>query len=166
MTDLPGDRILSRALGEELRRAREACGWTRAELADRLPSGIGDRTLLSYEHGARHPTFLRLVELGSVVGVDAATLMARALLRAHHYAETLTLRVDLHRIHAHKDDEFGQLMVWARHALVDHPGGMVEVVPLVAKHLAWMVGCSHREMAEHLLRFTTIVEDTTREVRL
>lgn len=154
MTELPDDAILSRALGEELRSAREARGWTRAELSVLLPSGIGERTLLSYEHGVRHSTFLRLVEIGQVVGVDAATLMARAMLRARHHAETLTLRVDLNKVCTDETDDFGPMRVWARHALVDHPGGVVEVVPLVAKHLAWVVGRSHRELAKHLLRFT------------
>ena len=47
-------KAVSRAMGEELRRAREARGWSRDYLVSRLPSGIGDRTLLSYEHGTRH----------------------------------------------------------------------------------------------------------------
>lgn len=41
-------RTISRAIGEELRRAREATGWSRGQLVAQLPSGIGDRTLLSY----------------------------------------------------------------------------------------------------------------------
>ncbi len=39
------DKVISRAIGEELRRAREALGWSRGHLVSRLPSGIGDRTL-------------------------------------------------------------------------------------------------------------------------
>jgi ribosome-binding protein aMBF1 (putative translation factor) len=45
------NKMISRAIGEELRRAREASGLTLAQLSARLPSGVGERTLLSYEHG-------------------------------------------------------------------------------------------------------------------
>lgn len=49
------DKMISRALGEELRRTREARGWSRTQLVERLPSGIGERTLLSYEHATFRP---------------------------------------------------------------------------------------------------------------
>jgi len=65
------DKVISRALGEELRRAREALGWSRGHLVARLPSGIGERTLLSYEHGTRHLTALRFVELCRALGAAA-----------------------------------------------------------------------------------------------
>jgi ribosome-binding protein aMBF1 (putative translation factor) len=58
VSDAPGEateKVISRAIGEELRRAREATGWSRLQLVSRLPSGIGDRTLLSYEHGTSGP---------------------------------------------------------------------------------------------------------------
>lgn len=67
------ERALSRAIGDELRRAREAQGWTRAELVALLPSGIGDRTLLSYEHGTRHLTVLRLLELCRALRPESAS---------------------------------------------------------------------------------------------
>ncbi len=51
------ERAISRAVGEELRRAREAKGWSRAQLVGMLPSGIGDRTLLSYEPAPRGALF-------------------------------------------------------------------------------------------------------------
>ena len=81
------ERAISRALGEELRRTREACGWSRAQLVGMLPSGIGDRTLLSYEHGTRHLTVLRLIELCSALGVAADAVVAHALQRARIHLE-------------------------------------------------------------------------------
>jgi hypothetical protein len=51
------DRVVSRAIGEELRRAREAGGWSRAQFVKLLPSGIGDRTLLAYELAPRGALF-------------------------------------------------------------------------------------------------------------
>jgi hypothetical protein len=59
-TEVPNDvsdRVISRAIGEELRRAREAGGWSRAQFVKLLPSGIGDRTLLSYELAPRGALF-------------------------------------------------------------------------------------------------------------
>jgi hypothetical protein len=49
---LPNEAI-SRAVGEELWNTRKGRKLTRAEVVAKLPSGIGDRTLLSYEHGDR-----------------------------------------------------------------------------------------------------------------
>jgi hypothetical protein len=51
------EKAISRAIGEELRRNREACGWSRGQLVARLPSGIGERTLLSYEPAPRGALF-------------------------------------------------------------------------------------------------------------
>src|SRR3954447_2908080 len=92
------DEVVSRALGEELRRTREGLGWSRLQLVARLPSGIGDRTLLSYEHGTRHLTVLRLIELGRAMMVDAPTLLARGLQQARIYVEQLPLTVDLNAL--------------------------------------------------------------------
>jgi hypothetical protein len=57
------DKVILRALGAELRLAREERGWSRAQFARRLPSGICDRTVVSYELGARCMDMLRLIEL-------------------------------------------------------------------------------------------------------
>ena len=48
--DVP-DYAIKKAVGAALRRAREAEEWSRTEFVALLPSGIGERTLLSYEHG-------------------------------------------------------------------------------------------------------------------
>jgi hypothetical protein len=51
------EKAVARALGEELRRAREAGEWSRAQFVRLLPSGIGDRTLLAYELAPRGALF-------------------------------------------------------------------------------------------------------------
>jgi transcriptional regulator with XRE-family HTH domain len=153
VTDLPDDRALSRALGEEIRRAREAHGWTREELSARLPSGIGERTVLSYEHGIRHLSVIRLIEIGRAVGVDAATLLSRALQRARDHVETITLRVDLNRLQRDKTCAFQTMIPWVRNTLNEHPDGVAEVEPVVVRNLALFIGCTHRELADHLAGF-------------
>lgn len=76
------DRYVSRALGEELRRRREARGWSRARLVACLPSGIKGRTLLSYEDGTRQLTVVRLLELCRCLDVPAPVLLTDALRNA------------------------------------------------------------------------------------
>lgn len=76
------EKAISRAVGEELRRTREAKGWSRQQLVSRLPSGIRERTVLSYEHGTRQLNVVRLVELCDALTVAPPTLLNQALQRA------------------------------------------------------------------------------------
>jgi transcriptional regulator with XRE-family HTH domain len=82
VTDEVTASAIARALGDELRWAREARGWSRAFFVKRLPSQIGDRTLLAYEHGLRQLTVLRLLELPQGLEMPAPVIVAQALQRA------------------------------------------------------------------------------------
>jgi transcriptional regulator with XRE-family HTH domain len=145
--------MVSRALGEELRSAREARGWSRQLLADRLPSGIGHRTILSYEHGSRHLTAVRFIEICGVLGFDPATLMRRALQRARINLENLTIRINLHALLVDENVLYRPMMQWARNTLNENSDGITEVEPVVVKHLAAFVGCSYLGLAKYLSRF-------------
>jgi transcriptional regulator with XRE-family HTH domain len=149
----PSDKVISRALGEELRRAREALGWSRLELVARLPSGIGDRTLLSYEHGTRNLTMIRFIEICRAMGVDSATLHSRALQRARIHVETMNLHVDLYELLRDTNDKFRPMVQWARNTLNEHPDGLVEVQPGVVRNLARFAGCSYLDLANYLAQF-------------
>jgi transcriptional regulator with XRE-family HTH domain len=160
--DLP-DKVISRAVGDELRRTREALGWSRLQLVMRLPSGIGDRTLLSYEHGTRHLTVLRLIELGRAMMVDAPTLLARGLQRARIHVEQLPLTVDLNALLHDQNPKFRPMVQWARNSLNEHLGGVVGVEPAVVHNLALFVGCSPHELAHYLAGFAPDVGGNGRE---
>ena len=149
------DKVISRALGEELRRAREACGWSRLQLVLRLPSGIGDRTLLSYEHGTRHLSAVRLIEICRAMGVDSATVLSQALQRARIHMETMNLRVDLRGLLCDSNNSvmFRPMVQWARNTLNEHPDGMVEVQPVVVRNLALFVGCPLDDLVTYLAQF-------------
>jgi len=147
-----GDAI-TRAVGEELRRTREARGLSRLQLVALLPSGIGDRTLLSYEHGTRQLSVLRLAELSWALGTDAPTMFARGLQRARLLVENLTLAVDLHALLGDERVTFRPLAQWARNLLNEQPDGIVEVEPAVVRHLASFIGCASTELADHFARF-------------
>lgn len=150
----------ARAIGEELRRAREAHGWSRAQLSRRLPSGNGDRTLLAYEHGVRRLLLQKLVELCVVLRVDPGTIITRGLTRAQLYLENLTLHVDLNALLEDngRGGTFGPMRQWARNTLNEHPDGIVEIESAVVRNLALFVGCSHKALAKYLTRFTPDVE--------
>jgi transcriptional regulator with XRE-family HTH domain len=153
------EKTISRAIGEELRRAREAKGWSRAQLVARLPSGIGDRTLLSYEHGTRHLTVLRFIELCKALGVAAPTLLNQALQRARIHLQNLVLQIDLRFLLNDKSDKFRPMHQWARNKMNENPGGVVELPPSSVRELAAFVGCSYQDLASYLSRFLPEKDD-------
>jgi transcriptional regulator with XRE-family HTH domain len=123
----PSEEAISRAIGEELRRARETHGWSRLQLVTLLPSGIGDRTLLSYEHGTRHLTALRLIEICQALGVDAPTLLNQALQRARIHLTNLVLRIDLRFLLNDRSERFRPMHQWARNRLTRTPASQAQV---------------------------------------
>lgn len=155
----PSDKMISRAIGEELRLVREGLGWSRGHLVSLLPSGIGDRTLLSYEHGTRHLTTVRLIELCRAMRVDPSTLLSRALQRAQIHTDNLVLEVDLRALLLDQRPQFRPLAPWARNALNMHPDGVLLVEPAAVRNLALFVGCASRELADHLARFVPDYRD-------
>ena len=96
--DANAAKTVALMLGRELREAREARGLSRAQLVALLPSGIGDRTVLSYEHGTRQPTVARFLELCHAIEVDAVAVLGRALQRARIHLDQLAIHVDLREL--------------------------------------------------------------------
>jgi transcriptional regulator with XRE-family HTH domain len=154
-------RAVAQAVGEELRRARVAKGWSRAQFVPRLPSGIGDRTLLAYEHGLRHLTLIRLLELCEALDVVATDVMSQALQRARLHLENLVLTIDLRALVNSGNFKFRPLVQWAKNKLNKHPDGVVELAPVGVIELADFMGCSHHELATYLARF---VPERTEEI--
>jgi transcriptional regulator with XRE-family HTH domain len=146
--------IIAGALGEELRRAREKGRWSRAEFVKRLPSGIGDRTLLAYEHGLRHLTIIRLIELCEALGVVPTDVMTLAFERARLQLENLVLQVDLRAMIANKSMKFRPMHQWACNRLNDTPTGIAELTPTALRELAAMIGYPRKDLADYLARFT------------
>ncbi|MFC4855269.1 helix-turn-helix domain-containing protein [Actinophytocola glycyrrhizae] len=151
--DEVAEKIISRAIGEELRRAREANGWSRGQLVSRLPSGIGDRTLLSYEHGTRHLTLLRFIELCGALGVAAPALLNQALQRGRVHLRNLVLQVNLRHLLDDRNDRFLPINRWARNKLREYPDGVVELSPSSVREMATFIGCPYHELANYLARF-------------
>jgi transcriptional regulator with XRE-family HTH domain len=147
------EKVISRAVGEELRQAREAAGWSRNYFVTRLPSGIGARTLLSYEHGTRHLTLLRFIELSATIGIAAPTLLNQALQRALIHLQNLTLQVDLRRLLNDRNNSFLPIVQWAHNKLIEYPNGIVELPPSSVRELATFMGCPHNDLTTYLAQF-------------
>lgn len=155
-------KAIARALGEELRRAREARGWSRAQLVELLPSRIGERTLLSYEHGGRQLTVLRLIELSEALGVPASVVFAQALQRARLYLHNLVLRVDLRQLLKNGNSTYRSVFPWALNRLHDSEDGVIEVTPTGVRELAAFIGRTVVELSTYLTKFTP--QDVGKEV--
>jgi transcriptional regulator with XRE-family HTH domain len=143
---------IARGIGEELRLRREAQGLSRAKFVERLPSGIGDRTLLAYEHGIRHITVIRLIELSEELDVGAPIVLGQGLQRAQLKLQNIPLRVDLNQLLG-SFGQFRTLHQWAKNRLNDSDNGVVEVLPPGVRELAASVGFQHHVVAAHLARF-------------
>lgn len=163
---------IARALGEELRRTREVHGWSRAQFCRRLPSRIGDRTLLAYEHGLRQLTVLRLVELCDGLKADPATVLARGLQRAKLHLECLTLHVDLRELVRDERVRFRPLRQWARNRSNECPDGIARIDASGVRELVAFLGCERHELVSYLSRFTPatdpdeVVEESEKRRRL
>jgi hypothetical protein len=155
------DKEIARAIGQELRSVREALGWSRGQVVAALPSGIGDRTLLSYDHGTRHLTVVRLIEICRVLGFDAPLLLRQALQRARIYLDSMALRIDLKALANSRNEQFRPMVQWARNTLNDNPSGIVDVEPVVVENLARFIGCRPAELATYLSRFLPEDEKAT-----
>jgi transcriptional regulator with XRE-family HTH domain len=148
------DRAFARVLGQEIRRAREARGWTRAELVEQMPSGIGDRTLLSYEHGTRQLTVQRLIEVCTALGVAAVELLDQALRKARDL-RTFSLLVDLRAVIEDQQARFEPIRVWAKNRLQDSPNATVLLAPGTILELAAATDITHTALATYLFEFTS-----------
>jgi transcriptional regulator with XRE-family HTH domain len=147
------DTIISRALGYELRLVREAKGWGRGQTVQRLPSGIGARTLLSYEHGTRRITVLRFVQLCRVLDVSASVVLATALQRARLFFDVLHLRVDLRMVLRDETPEFRVLHRWAYTKLHRSGTPIADLAPESVADLADFIQRDPYDLAVHLSRF-------------
>lgn len=152
--DDKAERAIAKALGQELRRTREEHGWSRADLVALLPSTIGDRTLLAYEHGTRHLTVIRLVELAECLQVAAPDLLTLALQRARLHLEHLVLQIDLPALLGDRNVRYSAMHRWARRKLAENPSGIGELHPAALRELASYLDYSSEELADYLATFT------------
>jgi transcriptional regulator with XRE-family HTH domain len=149
------DTAARNAIGEELRRARDTIGWTRAELATRLPFGIHIQTLAGYERGAVQCSTSRFTVLCETMGVSAADVLAWAMQRAGIGLPTTGMQVDLHAVINDKTAVRLPLRRWARTRLKDDPGtGIARLAWPVVQEMATLFGMDRDEFVRTVVLFT------------
>jgi transcriptional regulator with XRE-family HTH domain len=121
----PDGTSYQRILGEELRTARRALGWTRRDLQRRLHGEVSLQTLATYELGSRACSVLRLVELCMAMDQAPHELLERAHRRACGETARGTVTVNLASLAAapNPDEapELAPLRRWARGRLAAAP---------------------------------------------
>lgn len=144
-------------LGQALRAARQKRGLTREELVSRLPTEIGDRTLLSYEQGIRRPNVSRIMELCIALGITASSLLAEVE-RAMSDPTELPIYLNLQKMvcdayaRSHVSE---RVMRWASHHLrVDPIAGAILLSPDLIRELAIAFEMSHADLAKVFLAFS------------
>jgi transcriptional regulator with XRE-family HTH domain len=150
------DSALSKALGEELRRAREMAGISRAELVNRTPSEINVRTYATYEYGTRLCTVARFIEICAALEVSAPEILELALQRAKIHLRTIGLQVDLRALLRDRSTELTPLRGWAENRLATYPedSGIARLTASVLQELAICFGLSKLDLINYLIMFT------------
>lgn len=149
---VPAEEIV-RDVGTELRHAREERGWSRVQLVARMPSGISDRTILSYENGTRNFTVLRLIEQCDALGISVAGLITLGFQRARVRLENLDLLVDLPALLDDDTVKFRPIHPWARNKLRRQGTRVATVAPSVVDELADFIWRDRKDLASHLAKF-------------
>lgn len=123
------EKEFRRELGAELRGYREALGWTRGQLIDRMSRPISIRALESYEGGQREVTAYRLVQLSCALGVDPV-MPIYAVTERLGLADPNDIRVDLRAVLRDTSADLLPLRGWAMVQLRGLPADATAVVHL------------------------------------
>ncbi|MET0235383.1 MAG: helix-turn-helix transcriptional regulator [Kibdelosporangium sp.] len=140
------------ALGDQLRLARQRCGWSRKELVAHLGVDISIQTVASYELGTRQCSVARLVELCRAMGVHAHDLLARMpKLEPPSVSDRLVL--DLTRAVQDEQPELTPLHRWAQQWLAHARNNQLHAVPLglaALEPMAELCGMSTDDLIDRL----------------
>lgn len=147
-------RELCCATGFELRAVREDLGWSRDYVAQRLPDQLGERTILSYEHGTRVMSLTRFVEYSQTLDVDPPALLSFALGRIGSVT-AFTLRVYTEDIALDLTPEFDKAQSWARRRACQYPNeAVVDLNPTAVRELAVVFEYDFVELSRYFYRFS------------
>jgi transcriptional regulator with XRE-family HTH domain len=154
------DRAITRALGEELRRAREVVGLSQTELVARMPSDLHPKTLASYEQGVRQCTVVRLCEVARGLNASVLDILARALIRVELELATINLHVDLQALVNDSRPELKPLRRWARARLTNYPNStLARLTGDVIQEMALIFGTTQTDLVSQLAMFSPKLAD-------
>lgn len=129
-------------LGDELRRARKALGWTRKDLQAHLDSEISLPALAAYELGTRTLSVIKLVELSLALRTSAPDLLARVHARLAP-PPTDTIDVDLRALARQQRPELEPVRGWAARQVRDLPTDRTSVVALHPAAIEYLAQLCH-----------------------
>lgn len=142
-----------KAIGRELRRARNAAGLSRAELAPKVDVHL--QSLASYERGERQCTLGRFADICRALGVLPSDLISWAWQRARMDLESTGILVDLLAVQRDKRNELLPLRRWARQRLIDGPDAeLVRLDWATVCEMAIMMKIPRDTFINHLIEFT------------
>ncbi|MGW5052695.1 helix-turn-helix domain-containing protein [Actinokineospora sp. NPDC004072] len=142
-----------RAVGIELRLARQSRGMTLSQVAEQLPSGIRVPTLSGYETGTKSFHVGRFVEICIALGVSAPNLLTAALHRAGMGLAAVGVVIDLRLMADNAPQELEPLRRWAQWKLEGNAEAVTMVEPALIRDMAGFCGLSVSAMAAELERF-------------
>jgi transcriptional regulator with XRE-family HTH domain len=151
-------RAIARAVGEELRIAREHANLSQIKLAARL--GLHVRTIGAYEQGERHCTVARLCEIARTIGASPDDILARALHRVNLDMQTVRLCVDLTALARDNRPELRQLRRWAKRKLATYPDStMARLDGSAIREIAIFIGGGITKVTGQLAMFALSSHD-------
>ncbi|EME58632.1 XRE family transcriptional regulator [Amycolatopsis decaplanina DSM 44594] len=107
-----GTCSVEKILGQELKKVRQANGWTRRMLIQHMGAKMSIQTLASYELGTRQLSVARLFELCMPMNVLPADLITNVQRRVGANAP-VRIQLDLQHVAADTRPELGPLRQWA-----------------------------------------------------
>ncbi|OLR92598.1 helix-turn-helix domain-containing protein [Actinokineospora bangkokensis] len=156
-TAAPSTHMINRAVGEQLRRTREAAGLSREQLAATLPYPLHPQSLGAYEGGHRALTVFRFIDLGRGCGASAPDVLAGAMQLGGIDLHLLVLRVDLGAIQAGPPDGLDLLSGWALNRIRRGDGiRIVTLTPAAVEEIAAFCDRTPTQMARILARYSPV----------
>lgn len=149
------DGAINTALGEILRREREARDINRVQLAHRLwsdlPDGGSPQTLANWEYGIRAMSVERLVEFCEALGLHASDVLTEAIERAP--IVRMSFNVDLRAISEDERRVLKRLREWAQGKLSRHSDAIVRLDPNQVEDFAMLLGMDKAKFIGYLKEF-------------
>lgn len=141
------DQVITKALGEEIRHARQELGLSQAQLVELMPSKLHPKTLASYEQGARECTVARFCEITRALNESATDLLERALMRTEVDLQTADIRVDIQALVERTRPEVRTVRDWPKERLVAYHWAKARLAAYPGAKIVRLSGDMLREMA-------------------
>ncbi|HEX6462498.1 MAG TPA: helix-turn-helix transcriptional regulator [Candidatus Saccharimonadales bacterium] len=153
-TQTKADTLIIRAIGEELRRARQEKGWSIRILAGRMDMPVN--TYACYELGTRACPTHRLAEICRTLGVKPGELLDLALQRIETELHASGLSIDLDKLAATDHDLPSMLRQWAKNhlALAPDDSSVIQLNHEVIKEMATLLGLTIPNLGNLLREFS------------